>query len=276
MSCGSCKNQHFRGMYHLRHQGDKNRQTRNNVSSALVRRFLLAWWWTWYVPPKHRFLQEPHGITSQKKAFFIVTTVETSNLTILTVILLLLLGGPCRKKERESVCVCVCARARMREREREREKVLLCNYGFGSCCRAWGVCLGMTFTVISGKYHWTEFTSVETVHRQTSGEGSLQKNRRLEWYGHQHGSIMWRESVELFGESARLNSLGSSARVPCAVVICVMCKAARLLAQGQFWSSEEGECLPLEVWKLLLLPSKSREDVTVDTRIGRGIMKCKM
>jgi hypothetical protein len=32
------------------------------------------------VPPKHRFLQEPHGITTQKTPFFIVTAVKTSNL----------------------------------------------------------------------------------------------------------------------------------------------------------------------------------------------------
>jgi hypothetical protein len=29
---GSCKNRHFGGTYHLHHQGDKNRQARNNVS----------------------------------------------------------------------------------------------------------------------------------------------------------------------------------------------------------------------------------------------------
>jgi hypothetical protein len=34
-----------------------------------------------YSPSKRRFLQEPHGITSQKTAFFIVTTVKNSNLT---------------------------------------------------------------------------------------------------------------------------------------------------------------------------------------------------
>jgi hypothetical protein len=28
-----------------------------------------------------RFLQEPHGVTSQKTPFFIVTAVKTSNLT---------------------------------------------------------------------------------------------------------------------------------------------------------------------------------------------------
>jgi hypothetical protein len=32
-----------------------------------------------YVPPKYRFLQAPHGVTSQKKEFFIVTAVKTSN-----------------------------------------------------------------------------------------------------------------------------------------------------------------------------------------------------
>jgi hypothetical protein len=33
------------------------------------------------IPPKHRFLQEPHGITSQKMAFFISSDVKTSNHT---------------------------------------------------------------------------------------------------------------------------------------------------------------------------------------------------
>jgi hypothetical protein len=31
--CGSCKNQRFGGMYCLHHQGEKNQQARNNVSS---------------------------------------------------------------------------------------------------------------------------------------------------------------------------------------------------------------------------------------------------
>jgi hypothetical protein len=31
-------------------------------------------------PPKRRFLQEPHGVTSQMTPFFIVTAVKTSNL----------------------------------------------------------------------------------------------------------------------------------------------------------------------------------------------------
>jgi hypothetical protein len=33
------------------------------------------------VPPKRRFLQEPHGVTTQKTPFFIVTAVKISNLT---------------------------------------------------------------------------------------------------------------------------------------------------------------------------------------------------
>jgi hypothetical protein len=31
---------------------------------------------------ERRFLQEPHGVTSQKTPFFIVTAVKTSNLTL--------------------------------------------------------------------------------------------------------------------------------------------------------------------------------------------------
>jgi hypothetical protein len=57
--CGSCKNRRFGGTWLLLHQGDKNLWTRN----------------------KRRFLQEPHGVTSQKTPFFIVTAVKTSNLT---------------------------------------------------------------------------------------------------------------------------------------------------------------------------------------------------
>jgi hypothetical protein len=46
----------------------------------LAHRFLPRCWRR-YVLPKHRFLQEPHGVTSQKTAFFIVTAVKSSNLT---------------------------------------------------------------------------------------------------------------------------------------------------------------------------------------------------
>jgi hypothetical protein len=38
------------------------------------------------VPPKRRFLQEPHGVTTQKTPFFIVTVVKTSNLTTIKVL----------------------------------------------------------------------------------------------------------------------------------------------------------------------------------------------
>jgi hypothetical protein len=45
---------------------------------------LLGCYSVWLLggPPKRRFLQEPHGVTSQKTAFLIVTTVKTSNVTI--------------------------------------------------------------------------------------------------------------------------------------------------------------------------------------------------
>jgi hypothetical protein len=46
----------------------------------LSRRFLSPWWRRRYVPPKRRFLQGPHGVTSQKTPFFIVTAQKTSNL----------------------------------------------------------------------------------------------------------------------------------------------------------------------------------------------------
>jgi hypothetical protein len=36
----------------------------------LVHRFLSPWWRRRQVPPKRRFLQEPHGITTQKTQFF--------------------------------------------------------------------------------------------------------------------------------------------------------------------------------------------------------------
>jgi hypothetical protein len=35
-------------------------------------------------PPKRRFLQEPHGVTTQKTPFFIVTAVKTSNPTAIS------------------------------------------------------------------------------------------------------------------------------------------------------------------------------------------------
>jgi hypothetical protein len=36
----------------------------------LVHRFLSPWWRRRQVPPKRRFLQEPHGVTSQKTPLF--------------------------------------------------------------------------------------------------------------------------------------------------------------------------------------------------------------
>jgi hypothetical protein len=50
------------------------------LAVTIIRRTLRintsSWWWRLSFPPKHRFLQEPHGVTFQKTAFFIVPTVR--------------------------------------------------------------------------------------------------------------------------------------------------------------------------------------------------------
>jgi hypothetical protein len=80
--CGSCKNQYFEKTYRLHHQGDKNQRARlvtaNVIPSLLI---LVSLMMEVMVSLKHKFLQEPHGVTSHKTAFFIVTAMRTSNLT---------------------------------------------------------------------------------------------------------------------------------------------------------------------------------------------------
>jgi hypothetical protein len=49
--------------------------------------FLVHWflspWWRWrQVPPKRRFLQEPHGVTTQKTPFFIVVPTSLESCTV--------------------------------------------------------------------------------------------------------------------------------------------------------------------------------------------------
>jgi hypothetical protein len=46
-------------------------------------RIFLPWRWRRNLTPKRRFLQDPHGATSEKTAFIIVTAVNTSNPTII-------------------------------------------------------------------------------------------------------------------------------------------------------------------------------------------------
>jgi hypothetical protein len=46
-------------------------------------------WCNIWIRYKCRFLQEPHGLTSQKSALFIVTTVKSSNLTWCNICLIL-------------------------------------------------------------------------------------------------------------------------------------------------------------------------------------------
>jgi hypothetical protein len=64
--CSSCKNRRT-----LR------RNTRLLVTANVVPSspFLSPWWRRHYVPPKHRFLQEPHDVTSQKTAFLLIILV---------------------------------------------------------------------------------------------------------------------------------------------------------------------------------------------------------
>jgi hypothetical protein len=65
-SCGSCNNWRFGGTQRLHHQGDKNRWARDVslATDACCEEIQNG------ISPKHRFLQEPHGVTSQKTAFF--------------------------------------------------------------------------------------------------------------------------------------------------------------------------------------------------------------
>jgi hypothetical protein len=91
--CGSCKNRRFGGLSssiirvaRISEIGTTlavNWQPmhRLRLTLFLVHWFSSHWWWRRYIPPKRRFLQEPHGVTSQKTVFFVVTVVKTSNLT---------------------------------------------------------------------------------------------------------------------------------------------------------------------------------------------------
>jgi hypothetical protein len=62
--CGSCKNRSFGETCRLHLQGRRKYTSEENLQTVINR---------------HRFLQDPHGATSQKRAFFIVTAVKTSN-----------------------------------------------------------------------------------------------------------------------------------------------------------------------------------------------------
>jgi hypothetical protein len=48
----------------------------------LVHRFLSPWWRRRQVPPKRRFLQEPHGVTTQKTPFFRANAVPSSPILV--------------------------------------------------------------------------------------------------------------------------------------------------------------------------------------------------
>jgi hypothetical protein len=48
----------------------------------LVHRFLSPWWRRRQVLPKRRFLQEPHGVTTQKTPFFTANVVPSSPILV--------------------------------------------------------------------------------------------------------------------------------------------------------------------------------------------------
>jgi hypothetical protein len=55
---------------------------RSYVDRFIARRFLSSWWWKQYVPLNRRFLQQPHGVTSQKSAFFYRWNVWQGNRSV--------------------------------------------------------------------------------------------------------------------------------------------------------------------------------------------------
>jgi hypothetical protein len=68
MSCGSCKNRHFRGTYSLHHCSVRRLLVTANVVPTppiLVTLMMEA------LCSSEMFLQEPHGVTSQKMVYFI-------------------------------------------------------------------------------------------------------------------------------------------------------------------------------------------------------------
>jgi hypothetical protein len=61
--CGSCKNRRFEGTWHLLRQGEKIGELGTTQATTSNRRTLRR-------NTKRRFLQEPHGVTTQKTPFF--------------------------------------------------------------------------------------------------------------------------------------------------------------------------------------------------------------
>jgi hypothetical protein len=86
--CGSWKNRRFGGTWRLLHPPTYAAKKYQVVFLRSVRRLLVAacvvpsspifspWWRRRQVSPKRRFLQEPHGVTTQKTPFFNVNYVS--------------------------------------------------------------------------------------------------------------------------------------------------------------------------------------------------------
>jgi hypothetical protein len=72
---------------------NRSKLERNSLLLTLfpALRFLLHSWWRRYVPPKRRFLQEPHGITSEIISSFNVSVCSRCEFSELLYVLFLLL-----------------------------------------------------------------------------------------------------------------------------------------------------------------------------------------
>jgi hypothetical protein len=77
--CCSCKNQHFRGMYHLHHQGEENQRARTVTANAVHSAPILFTLMMMIRFSKQSNLKEPRGVTSQKMAFFMFNFVFPLN-----------------------------------------------------------------------------------------------------------------------------------------------------------------------------------------------------
>jgi hypothetical protein len=68
--CGSCNNRRFLSQFVFLRSESRLLVTANVVPSSPILVTLMK---KAQVPPKRRFLQEPHGVTSQKTPFFFIS-----------------------------------------------------------------------------------------------------------------------------------------------------------------------------------------------------------
>jgi hypothetical protein len=81
LGCGSCKNLRRSSIIRVTRigqQGTTLAVTNNRSTLFLARWFLSPWWRREYILPKRRFLEDPHGVTSQKTACLSVVSSVTN------------------------------------------------------------------------------------------------------------------------------------------------------------------------------------------------------